>query len=52
MKSRIYYITYKNSEGFIAIKPYIATSEKQALRLFNMVGSNTKNFIKISTEII
>lgn len=52
MKSRIYYITYKNIDGLIATKPYIATSEKTALKQFNMVGSAIKTFIKISTDII
>lgn len=52
MKSRIYYITYRNSDNLIATKPYVATSEKRALKLFNMTDIKNKTFIKISTDII
>lgn len=50
MKSRMYYVTYKNKDGFIAIKPYIATSEKKALQMFKRTHATEP--IKISTEII
>lgn len=52
MKSRIYYITYINKDGFTATKPIIHTSEKNALKVFNSTGSAINKFIKISTEII
>lgn len=50
MKSRIYYITYLGKDGLTAIKPIIATSEKNAMKAFNRI--NNGKFIKISTEII
>ncbi len=52
MKSRIYYITYIDPKGFNVIKPIIATSEKSALKLFNMTGKDINKFIKISLEMI
>lgn len=50
MKSRIYYITYLNKDGFNATKPIIATSEKNAIEAFNRI--NNGKFIKISLDII
>lgn len=52
MKTKIYYITYKNKEGLIATKPIFATSEKNALKAFNKTGYAINEFIKISTDII
>lgn len=52
MKSRIYYITYVNKDNFTVTKPIIATSEKNAMKIFNMTGNAINKFIKIGTEII
>lgn len=50
MKSRIYYITYINKDGFTATKPIIATSEKNAMKSFSRIDNG--KFIKISLDII